>query len=435
MKRKIDIILLFIFKSTNSKTLLCILPNCKEGLLKGIKNRQFLDDVLLEMFNDCCTAFYIGDFVSAMELCKPVLDYTWEKLNTGYWKDVDVNWRYMYTLGSAVLSICKYITETKSDMDEDLYRDITKTIDTGILMGAPVFDNVLDQLMHAFSDIYKNSVKSVTVNKRKLIDEDKHIDAKTKKAFPSAAGSEKIIINSDKEIKRCYRPSLETFKHQYLDNHTAVILTGLMDHWPAVNGFKSWSLDRIRSLAGHRLVPVEIGSKYTEENWTQSLMTVSEFIEKFINNSSGCSSTGYLAQHQLFDQIPEMREDIIIPDYCCLGSEDEVDINAWFGPQGTVSPLHQDPKENFLTQVFGEKYIRLYSTDFTKHVYPHETMLLKNTSQVDIENPNFERFPLFRNASYSECILKAGEMLYIPKEHWHFVKSLSVSFSVSFWWK
>ena len=54
--------------------------------------------------------------------------------------------------------------------------------------------------------------------------------------------------------------------------------------------------------------------------------------------------------------------------------------------------------------------------------------------KVDIEDPDYEKYPLFETAIYKECILKAGEMLYIPKKHWHFVKSLSVSFSVSFWW-
>ena len=32
-------------------------------------------------------------------------------------------------------------------------------------------------------------------------------------------------------------------------------------------------------------------------------------------------------------------------------------------------------------------------------------------------------------------VLQPGEMLYIPPRWWHYVKSLSVSFSVSFWWK
>lgn len=35
---------------------------------------------------------------------------------------------------------------------------------------------------------------------------------------------------------------------------------------------------------------------------------------------------------------------------------------------------------------------------------------------------------------YWECVLEPGDTLVIPIGWWHYVRSLSVSFSVSFWW-
>merc|ERR1712224_476468 len=57
-----------------------------------------------------------------------------------------------------------------------------------------------------------------------------------------------------------------------------------------------------------------------------------------------------------------------------------------------------------------------------------------NLSAVpDLENVDVEEFPLVSQAQYSEVILEAGDALYIPEGMWHFVRSLSVSFSVNFW--
>lgn len=62
---------------------------------------------------------------------------------------------------------------------------------------------------------------------------------------------------------------------------------------------------------------------------------------------------------------------------------------------------------------------------------------MSNTSEVDVGADREEldkTFPLFGEARYVETVLEEGECLYIPVGWWHYVRSLSVSFSVSFWW-
>ena len=50
-------------------------------------------------------------------------------------------------------------------------------------------------------------------------------------------------------------------------------------------------------------------------------------------------------------QINELREDICVPDYCCAGGGELRSLNAWFGPAGTVTPLHHHPHHNVFAQV------------------------------------------------------------------------------------
>ena len=146
---------------------------------------------------------------------------------------------------------------------------------------------------------------------------------------------------------------------------------------------------------------------------------------------------GYLAQHPLLEQLLELKKGIETPDFCYTGDDDEgsrpVDYNAWFGPAGTVSPLHTDPRHNLLCQVVGRKYVRLHPASEDARMYPHEGEMLSNTSRVDLENVDGEEFPEFESASGFECWLEEGQMLYIPPKCWHFVKSLSPSMSVSMW--
>lgn len=170
------------------------------------------------------------------------------------------------------------------------------------------------------------------------------------------------------------------------------------------------------------------------QDWKQELIPFSQFLERIQSNGSSASVPTYLAQHQLFDQINELRNDICIPDYCFVGGGELRSLNAWFGPAGTVTPLHHDPHHNILAQVVGKKYIRLYPASLSEELYPYSETMLCNSSQVDLDNIDETKFPKVRDLEFFDCILDEGEMLYIPPKWWHYVRSLSISFSVSFWW-
>lgn len=60
------------------------------------------------------------------------------------------------------------------------------------------------------------------------------------------------------------------------------------------------------------------------------------------------AEVAYIAQHPLFDQMPSLLSDF---DQPALMGGTAVQMNAWIGTKGTVTPLHFDSYDNFLAQV------------------------------------------------------------------------------------
>ncbi|XP_054849011.1 bifunctional peptidase and arginyl-hydroxylase JMJD5 [Eublepharis macularius] len=351
---------------------------------------------------------------ACLRLSNVLLDYAWEKLNVGTWRDVHEDWRRVYAYGCAFKALC--LCRAGAAWPEAL-----RTCDLGLLMGASVWDNVLARMVGVLQQHLPRPERAPAGDAKEPL---------PKRIRKSSESPEVPPIKAEERILQLHCPSLEHFRDNFLLPQKPVILEGIIDHWPCM---KKWSVEYIRQVAGSRTVPVEVGSRYTDEEWSQTLMSVDDFISQYIENEN---HTGYLAQHQLFEQIPELKRDISIPDYCCLGrgEEDSITVNAWFGPAGTVSPLHQDPQQNFLAQVMGQKYLRLCSPVQSEKLYPHEGHLLHNTSQVDVEDPDLVKFPRFKTAAFQACTLSPGQVLFIPAKYWHYVRALDTSFSVSFWW-
>jgi hypothetical protein len=105
----------------------------------------------------------------------------------------------------------------------------------------------------------------------------------------------------------------------------------------------------------------------------------------------------------------------------------------WLGPAGTVTPLHCDYDDNIFAQIWGTKRIFLAPPHHDEFLYPSEANAILFGSPFDPESPDFEKFPLARQATTIECIVNPGDLLYVPAGWYHQVRALTFSLSSNRW--
>ncbi|CDG83645.1 jmjC domain protein [Janthinobacterium agaricidamnosum NBRC 102515 = DSM 9628] len=105
----------------------------------------------------------------------------------------------------------------------------------------------------------------------------------------------------------------------------------------------------------------------------------------------------------------------------------------WIGPAGTVTPLHCDYDDNIFAQIWGSKRIFLAPPHHDEFLYPSEANAILFGSPFNPEAPDFEQFPLARQATMIECIVQPGDLLYVPAGWYHQVRALTFSLSSNRW--
>ncbi|XP_053953685.1 bifunctional peptidase and arginyl-hydroxylase JMJD5 isoform X2 [Anastrepha ludens] len=347
-------------------------------------------------------------------LVNSLADNYWERIHTGHFSAVPLEVRKIYALAN-YFKIFYLLSESVSQ--PQLMR-CSEVLDEAILIGCT-------HGLYVNSDDFQAQLTS-------------HIS----KSLDYPSSDLPIIEELKREQCKCDIPvldcpSVEDFRTKCFMTQQPALLLNTIAHWPAMQKWRN--LNYLHKLAGNRTVPIEIGAIYTADEWSQQLVKIQDFLRRqFTQNSS--KEIEYLAQHELFDQIPALKADIRVPDYCTLRSNknctnvENVSIKAWLGPKNTISPLHYDPEHNLLCQVFGKKQIILAAPTDTPKLYAHDSEMLCNTSQLDATRLDFDRFPLAAEVSFYNVTLQAGDCLYIPPKWWHYVRAESESFSVSFWW-
>jgi Cupin-like domain len=231
-------------------------------------------------------------------------------------------------------------------------------------------------------------------------------------------------------VERRHRLDRDSFFNDHYVANRPVIITGMMDQWSAL---RRWTLDHLRREFGDTDVEVQWGRDTDAEYEINSvahrrLMRFGDYVD--LVERAGRTNDFYMTANNSATNrstLDGLGVDILpMPDYLDAGAPEQWFL--WFGPAGTVTPLHHDLTNNLMAQVIGRKRVVLAPPCETPNLYNHHHCF----SAVDLRSIDDRRFPAMRNVQLMECELRPGELLFVPVGWWHFVESLDVSVTISF---
>jgi hypothetical protein len=157
-------------------------------------------------------------------------------------------------------------------------------------------------------------------------------------------------------------------------------------------------------------------------------MRMADYVDRVTDG--GRTNDVYLVAHNNVLQRTELAallEDVAPDEAVFDPAELGRCASLWFGPAGTVTPLHHDTTNILFCQVYGRKRVRLAA--------PAETALIWGArgfyAGVDCDDPRFREDPGLAEVLVKDVELAAGEALFIPAGWWHRVTALEVSINLS----
>lgn len=235
------------------------------------------------------------------------------------------------------------------------------------------------------------------------------------------------ILSKSESIPILSNITTESFKKECLNKQIPVNLKGMANDWEAK---KKWSIDYFLKLENNKQVRLDIGNIFQGDSDAQK-ENFKTFLEKLKESKlNGSVVKTYLALFDIFEQLPELKNDT---DFSVFTKYTKVNyVYGWIGPAGTVTGLHSDSVNNLLAQLEGKKIVLLAMPKYTKDIYVSKKFdLAAKVSSVDINNYDEGKHPKFKNIPFYSVVLEPGDVLFIPRGWWHYVKSLDFSISVN----
>ena len=229
-----------------------------------------------------------------------------------------------------------------------------------------------------------------------------------------------------------------------------LVLRGLVADWPAVQAGRrspQEAADYIRQFYEGRpltasYAPPSIKGRvgYNDDltgfNFEAVTVGLEDFLDRLFSNiDSDKPPASYVGSTLLDIWFPGFR----------AANQLEIDgvealASLWIGNQIRVS-AHFDFPDNIACCIAGRRRFTLFSPDQLENLYVgpwDRTPAGQAISLVDLHDPDFERFPRFREAlaNARQVVLEPGDAIFVPSMWWHHVEGLDgLNMLVNYWWR
>ncbi|MDN5863896.1 MAG: cupin-like domain-containing protein [Gammaproteobacteria bacterium] len=240
-----------------------------------------------------------------------------------------------------------------------------------------------------------------------------------------------VAGHSVPEVERRSALGAREFVAKYLRPRRPVILTDAAAAWPAYNRLTP---DHFRRHHGEKRITIE-GREWRLDELIDTL-------EASTQDQPGPYPCKFAVVQDFPELLPEVSPRIayslpdrqnsaLLPDQVFSGVNN---LEIFFGgPGGRFPYLHYDVLHlhAWITQLHGRKAFTLFPPDQKRLLYINPDM----PWQSSIENhqqPDYRRYPLFKQAASRSVVIEPGETLFLPCGWWHTARSLEMTISIAF---
>jgi hypothetical protein len=241
----------------------------------------------------------------------------------------------------------------------------------------------------------------------------------------------------------------DRFHNEIVPLNQPAHIQSIVGHWPAVqagNSSPGAIVDYLKHFDNGKRVHAAVGEPrikgrffYRDDledvNFRRAGITVTRALEQLLETREEQNPYAIAIQAiSVAETLPGFAEQNPQPLL-----DQSINPTMWFGNRAMIAP-HYDIHDNIACVVAGARRFTLFPPDQIKNLYVGPTLGAPGgvpISMVDLQNPDFQRFPRFAQAIEvaQQAVLEPGDALYIPAVWWHAVESMqSINVLVNYWW-